>query len=287
MGLIGAHISTTGGIHLSPKRGTEISADSIQIFTANQNQWNPREPTQEESDLFQQAMKKEQPCVVLSHDSYLINLGSPDATKLQRSRQVFLAELDRCTGAGIPYLVFHPGSHLGSGVEICLETIVQSINWCFRQRPHSTVLLLVENTAGQGTNVGYSFNHIAYILTQVAYPQRMGVCFDTQHAFAAGYDIRTKRGWEYVLNQFDASIGLAKLKAFHVNDSQKPLGSRIDRHGKIGEGLLTLETFWWLVNASRFKDVPMILETPAGKKEGYAHEIKLLKQLKGKKKPHA
>ena len=285
MGLIGAHVSTAGGIYLAPKRGTEINADSIQIFTANQNQWNPRQPTLEESELFRIAIKQAQPRIALAHDSYLINLGSPDGNKLQRSRKAFIEEIDRCAAAGIPYLVFHPGAHLGSGTDVCLEIIVQSINICFQQRPHSSVCLLVENTAGQGTNVGYSFEHIAYILKHVQHPQGIGVCLDTQHAFAAGYDLRTERGWHQVLDQFDEVIGLNELKAFHLNDSQKPLGSRVDRHAKIGDGLLSLETFWWLVNANEFKDIPMVLETPAGRKEGYAQEIQLLKQLKGKKKP--
>ncbi len=287
MGLVGAHVSTAGGIHLAPERGTEIGADAIQIFTANQNKWNPRQPTPEEARLFQQAMETEQPRIAAAHDAYLINLGSPEEPKLQRSRQAFLREIDRCTLAGIPYLIFHPGAHLGRGEDVGLVLIVKSINWCFQQRPHTTVCLLVENTAGQGTNVGYVFEHIAYILTHVQHPQRVGVCFDTQHAFAAGYDLRTAPGWEQVLNHFDDEIGLSKLKAFHVNDSQKALGSRVDRHAIIGEGLLSMETFWWLVNALQFKEVPMILETPAGKKEGYAQEIQLLKQLKGKKKPRS
>ncbi|MFQ6606624.1 MAG: deoxyribonuclease IV, partial [Fidelibacterota bacterium] len=287
MGLIGAHVSTAGGIHRAPERGTEINADAIQIFTANQNQWNPRQPTREESRRFQSAMKKEQPRVVLSHDSYLINLGSPEEIKLRRSREAFLAEIERCTFAGIPYLVFHPGSHRGSGEEACLKTIVQSVDWCLQQRPDATVCLLVENTAGQGTNVGYLFEHIAYILNHVQQPQHMGVCFDTQHAFAAGYDVRTDKGWDRVLNQFDANIGLDKLKAFHVNDSQKGLGSRVDRHANIGEGLLSWEAFWWLVNALQFTNTPMVLETPAGKNEGYALEIQRLKQLKGKSRPRS
>jgi deoxyribonuclease-4 len=285
VGLIGAHVSIAGGIQNAPGRGTEIDADAIQVFTANQNQWFPKQPAPEEVAGFREGMEREQPQVCVSHDSYLINLGSPDEEKLNRSRQAFLEEIDRCEACGIPYIAFHPGAHMRTGERECLERIAASIDTCLEQRPDSKVMLLLENTAGQGSNVGYRFEHLAEIIALVQSPDRLGVCFDTQHAFAAGYDLRTVAGWKDVLNHFDATLGTERIKAFHINDSKKELGSRVDRHANLGKGFLTLETFWWLVNADQFQNVPMVLETPIGKDDGYAKEIKLLKSLVGAGKP--
>lgn len=285
MGLLGAHVSTAGGIQNAPARGTEIDADAIQIFTANQNQWSPRQPTPGESAGFRSAMETEQPRLCLAHDSYLINLGSPEEVKLQQSRQAFLEEIRRCAASGIPYLAFHPGGHLQTGEPECLSRIAASLNFCLEKSPGSGVQLLLENTAGQGSSVGYVFEHLAEIISLVDTPERMGVCFDTQHAFAAGYDLSTASGLQSVLKEFDRVLGLSKLKAFHLNDSKKELGSRVDRHANIGYGFLSLETFWWLVNAEQFAGLPMILETPAGKKDGYAAEIRVLRSLVKAAKP--
>lgn len=285
MGLLGAHVSAAGGVSNAPGRGTGIGADAIQIFTANQNQWFPKQPGEDDVVRFRREMEKERPRVCVSHASYLLNMGSPEKRKLTMSRQAFLAEIDRCEECGIPYLIFHPGSHMKTDEESCLRCIAESISTCLDKRPGSTVGILVENTAGQGSTVGYTFEHLAFIIKNVRYPGRVGVCFDTQHAFAAGYDIRTERGWNETLDHFDRTVGLDRIKAIHINDSKRELGTRVDRHENIGKGFLTMETFWCLVNDDRFKEVPMILETPATDSTTYAEELTVLRGLVGARKP--
>jgi len=281
VGILGAHVSIAGGIQKAPGRGTEINAAAIQVFTANQNQWFPRQPTVSEISEFKINMIKEKPEICVSHDSYLINLGSPDGEKLNRSRQAFLAEIDRCEACEIPYLIFHPGAHLGEGESACLRRIADSIDYCLDRRPESGVILLLETTAGQGTNVGYRFEHLAEIIERTGQSERLNVCVDTQHIFAAGYDVRTKSGWEDTLDRLDRTVGLDRVKTFHLNDSKKELGSRVDRHENIGKGYLTMETFRFLVNEKRFREIPMILETPVKQDYGYAEELELLRSLSG------
>ena len=285
MGLLGAHVSAAGGVQNAPARGTAIKADAIQIFTANQNQWFPKQPTKENAIAFRENMKKERPEICVSHDSYLINLGSPDSKKLNLSRKAFIDEIDRCDACGIPYLIFHPGSHMKAGEEECLKRIADSIDSCLEKRPNSHVNLLLENTAGQGTNVGYRFEHLIDIINGVDRPERMGVCFDTQHGFAAGYDIRDEKKWNDTFHQFDKIVGFEYLKAIHINDSKRNLGDQVDRHEKIGKGLLSIETFWCLVNDRRFENIPMILETPVKDESEYYDELVLLRSLIGAKKP--
>ncbi|MFQ6616403.1 MAG: deoxyribonuclease IV [Fidelibacterota bacterium] len=285
MGLLGAHVSAAGGVHNAPKRGTDIGADAIQIFTANQNQWFPKQPSEEDTAQFREEMKREPPRVCVSHASYLLNMGSPENKKLTMSRSAFLAEIDRCDACGIPYFMFHPGSHMKTDEASCLACIAESIDYCLEKRPGSRVGILVENTAGQGSTVGYTFEHLAFLIEQVQYPDRVGICFDTQHAFAAGYDIRTEKGWNDTLKHFDQTVGLDRIKAVHINDSKRELGSRVDRHENVGKGLLGMETFWCLVNDDRFREIPMILETPASDPSTYAEELVLLKKLIGVKKP--
>lgn len=285
MGLLGAHVSIAGGVYKAPTRGTEISADSIQIFTANQTQWFPKQPSEDDASRFRRHMHHDRPNICVSHGSYLLNLGSPDPKKLTMSRNAFISEMDRCDACDIPYIVFHPGAHMKTGEDKCLTRIAESIDFCLDKRPGSSVNILVENTAGQGTAVGYRFEHLIAIIEQVNHPERLGVCFDTQHAFAAGYDIRTEKGWKETFDHFDRVVGLEWLKAFHINDSKKELGQRVDRHENLGKGLLTKETFWCLVNDSRFVDLPMILETPASDPTVYAGELAWLRKLIGAKKP--
>ncbi|MFQ6608736.1 MAG: deoxyribonuclease IV [Fidelibacterota bacterium] len=285
MGLLGAHVSVAGGVENAPARGSAIDADTIQIFTANQNQWFPKQPSTENATAFREQMAIERPEICVTHDSYLINLGSPDAKKLNMSRRAFLDEIDRCDACNIPYLIFHPGAHLKTGEEECLKRIAKSINYCLDKRPNSRVNLLIENTAGQGSNVGYRFNHLRDIIDQVTRPKRMGVCIDTQHSFAAGYDLRTETGWNKTFLEFDKVVGLQWIKAFHVNDSKRELGTRVDRHEKIGQGFLTMETFWCLVNDDRFEELPMVLETPVVDESEYADELKLLRNLINVAKP--
>ena len=285
MGLIGAHVSAAGGVENAPARGTAINADAIQIFTANQNQWFPKEPGEENSKEYRKAMKKELPQMTISHASYLLNMGSPEEKKLNMSRRAFLSELDRCDACGVEYVVFHPGSHIKTDEKECLSRISESLNYCLDKRPDGEVTVLIENTAGQGTNVGFRFEHLIGIIEGVEKKDRMGVCFDTQHGFASGYDIRTEKGWKETFDEFDKTVDLKWLKAFHINDSKKEFGSRVDRHESIGKGLLTMETFWCLVNDDRFTELPMLLETPVDDPSEYAVEIELLRGLVGSKKP--
>ncbi len=285
MGLIGAHVSAAGGVENAPARGTAINADAIQIFTANQNQWFPKEPDEENSKEYRKAMKKELPKMTISHASYLLNMGSPEEKKLNMSRRAFLSELDRCDACGVEYVVFHPGSHMKTDEKECLSRISESLNYCLDKRPDGEVTVLIENTAGQGTNVGFRFEHLIGIIEGVEKKDRMGVCFDTQHGFASGYDIRTEKGWKETFDEFDKTVDLKWLKAFHINDSKKEFGSRVDRHESIGKGLLTMETFWCLVNDDRFTELPMLLETPVDDPSEYAVEIELLRGLVGSKKP--
>ena len=285
MGLIGAHVSAAGGVENAPARGTAINADAIQIFTANQNQWFPKEPGEENSKDYRKAMKKELPQMTISHASYLLNMGSPEEKKLNMSRRAFLSELDRCDACGVEYVVFHPGSHMKTDEKECLSRISESLNYCLDKRPDGEVTVLIENTAGQGTNVGFRFEHLIGIIEGVEKKDRMGVCFDTQHGFASGYDIRTEKGWKETFDEFDKTVDLKWLKAFHINDSKKEFGSHVDRHESIGKGLLTMETFWCLVNDDRFTELPMLLETPVDDPSEYAVEIELLRGLVGSKKP--
>ncbi len=285
MGLLGAHVSAAGGVENAPARGTAINADAIQIFTANQNQWFPKEPGEENSKEYRKAMKKELPQMTISHASYLLNMGSPEEKKLNMSRRAFLSELDRCDACGVEYVVFHPGSHMKTDEKECLSRISESLNYCLDKRPDGEVTVLIENTAGQGTNVGFRFEHLIGIIEGVEKKDRMGVCFDTQHGFASGYDIRTEKGWKETFDEFDKTVDLKWLKAFHINDSKKEFGSRVDRHESIGKGLLTMETFWCLVNDDRFTELPMLLETPVDDPSEYAVEIELLRGLVGSKKP--
>jgi len=285
MGLLGAHVSAAGGVENAPARGTAINADAIQIFTANQNQWFPKEPGEENSKEYREAMKKERPLMTISHASYLLNMGSPEEKKLNMSRRAFLSELDRCDACGVEYVVFHPGSHMKTDEKECLSRISESLNYCLDKRSDGEVTVLIENTAGQGTNVGFRFEHLIGIIEGVERKDRMGVCFDTQHGFASGYDIRTEKGWKETFDEFDKTVDLKWLKAFHINDSKKECGSRVDRHESIGKGLLTMETFWCLVNDDRFTELPMLLETPVDDPSEYAVEIELLRGLVGSKKP--
>ena len=285
MAILGAHVSIAGGSEKAPGRGKAIDADVIQIFTANQNKWKAKALTETNIDGFREGMTQGQPQVSITHDSYLINLCSIEKWKLKRAVDTFIEELDRSEALGIDYIVFHPGAHMGAGYEAGCATVAESLNTVLAARPDHQVKLLVEITAGQGTTVGHSFEQIADILGQVTSPERMGVCFDTQHAFAAGYDVRTPDGWERVLKEFANTIGLEQLRAFHLNDSKRELGDRVDRHEKIGQGYLGLAPFWCLVNDERFADTPAVLETPVENESEYGDELRLLRSLIGAPEP--
>lgn len=259
--LIGAHTSAAGGSYNALYEGKEIGATTIQLFTSNQKQWNGRKISAEEVALWEKALDETGITHVMSHDSYLINLGSPDLEILLKSRKAFQSELERCHLLKIPYLNFHPGSATTGTVEQCLETIIESLLSMEDLIHQGTTKIILETTAGQGTSVGHRFEHIGAIVSQVHQKIPIGVCIDTCHIFAAGYDIRTEEGWKQTLKEFDAQIGLSYLAAFHVNDSAKDFGSRVDRHADIGQGKIGYESFRFLMQNT---DVPKYLETPNG-----------------------
>ncbi|MBC8415200.1 MAG: deoxyribonuclease IV [Candidatus Cloacimonetes bacterium] len=278
MKYIGAHISIGGGVENAPLNAREIGAKAFAMFTKNQRQWYSKPLTKDNIKLFRENMKKEgyKPEHIMPHDGYLINLGHPEPEKLNRSRTAFLDEMQRCEQLGLPYLNFHPGSHLGQfSEEACLKTVADSVNIALSKTQN--VSAIIEITAGQGNNVGYTFEHLAFIIKHVKDKTRVGVCYDTCHAFTAGYDIRTKDTFEKTFSDFEKIIGFNYLKGLHLNDSKKDLGTNVDRHESIGKGLIGLDAFRLLMNDKRFDDIPLILETPNS--EIWADEIKLLYEL--------
>ncbi len=276
--LVGAHVSIAGGVYNAIVNGEKIGATAIQMFSKNQTRWISKPLSDEDAAKFRNDWQDSSIQEIIIHDSYLINLGSPDPVLLQKSRDAFLDEVERAEKLGVRYLIFHPGSHLETGEDVGLKTIAESMNSVIDARPGYDVKLLLETTAGQGTNLGYTFEQLAQIMELVEDKRRQGVCLDTAHVFAAGYDIRTKETYEAMFAEFDSIIGLENLLAIHVNDSKKELGSRVDRHENIGEGLLGKEPFRFLMNDSRFTNVPKLLETP-GTEEDFRRNLFLLRSL--------
>ena len=276
--LFGAHMSIAGGIHLALERGESIGCTAIQIFTKSNRQWSAKKLITQDSNAFKTALKQSPIKSVIAHATYLINIGSPKKEIYQKSIKALALELQRCDQLGVPYLVLHPGSHLGTGEEECLQRIANNLNDVFDKAPGKTKILL-ETMAGQGSSVCYAFEHIAEILSKSAFKKRLGVCFDTCHAFVAGYDLRTKKTYEDTWKEFDKIIGLKKLKAIHLNDSKKELGSRVDRHEDIGKGTLGLEPFKLLFNDERFFDIPKILETPKDDLKNDLRNMETIKKL--------
>jgi deoxyribonuclease IV len=261
--LIGAHMSIAGGLSKAFERGQSVECRTIQIFLKNSNQWKAKLLTEQDKILFREAQNKSGIHPVAAHDSYLINLASPDSELYQKSITAFMEEMGRANFLGVPYLVLHPGAHVGSGVEAGIARIAEALNQALA-RVDAPVTILLENTAGQGSGLGYRFEELASIMEKIKEDGRVGICLDTCHAFAAGYDIRTKEGYASVMREFDRLIGVEKIRAFHVNDSKKELGSRVDRHAHIGKGFIGLEGFRCLINDKRFMKIPKILETPKG-----------------------
>jgi len=277
-------MSIAGGLHLAFTRIRKVKGESLQIFLSNQRQWETFPLTAEMIEDFRQQWKKANSMPVAAHDSYLINLAAPDLTTLEKSVTAFADELQRAATLGIPFLITHPGSHRGMGVEAGLERFVENMDRAIARSKISTVTVLIENTAGQGTNLGSTFEEIAFIISESQYGRGLGVCFDTSHAFAAGYDIRTRVTYEDTISTFDQIIGLEKLKFFHINDSKRPLGSRVDRHEHIGKGEIGLPGFRLLLNDPRFRDHPMVLETPKGKElKEDKKNLRVLRSLIAKK----
>ncbi len=263
MKYIGAHVSASGGVENAPLNAHEIGAKAFALFTRNQRQWKSSPLTSRSIDLFKErcAAYGYLPSQILPHDSYLINLGHPEAEGLTKSREAFLDEMQRCEQLGLDRLNFHPGSHLNAfPIDDCLDRIAESINEALNQT--SGVTAVIENTAGQGTNLGHTFEQIAHIIDRVEDKSRVGVCIDTAHTLAAGYDIKTTEGFIDTFDKFDKIIGFSYLRGMHINDSKKDLASKVDRHDSIGKGLMGLTTFKMLMNDPRFDNIPMILETP-------------------------
>jgi deoxyribonuclease IV len=258
--LLGAHMSISGKIELAIERGESIGCTAIQIFTKSNRQWHAKPLTEDETDAFKKAWKSSSIRSVIAHASYLINIGSANEELEQKSVAALKLEMERCTALGVPYLVLHPGSHTNTNLELCIDRISKNINKLLANTSHCTILL--ENMAGQGSSIGGTFEQLAQIIKHVDDKKRIGICFDTCHAFAAGYDFRTKKTYNAMWETFDTLIGLNKLKAIHINDSQKDVGSRVDRHTNIGKGKIGLTAFELLLKDPRFTDIPKVLETP-------------------------
>lgn len=262
--LIGAHTSAAGGAHNALIEGKSIGATTIQLFTANQKQWKGKALTEEGIELFKETLEETGLQKIMSHSSYLINLGSPDPEMLAKSREAFKNEIERCSQLGISYLNFHPGAALLESRQECLDRIVESILSYEDFFVDDSLRLLFEATAGQGSSIGKTFEELGYLVERTKNKVPVGVCIDTCHIFAAGYDIRTPEGWRATLEEFDRLIGLEFLHAFHLNDSVHPLGSKKDRHAQLGEGEIGLESFKFLMTYSKTREIPKYLETPGG-----------------------
>jgi len=267
MGIVmpfGAHMSISGGVSKSFARGQQIGCDAMQIFCKNDRQWSAKPLPPEEIAAFHAEQARTGISPVIVHDSYLINLAAPGDELWEKSIAAFGDELERCALLGAPYLVTHPGAHTGSGEEAGLLREAVALNRIFSEGVGGSVTVLIETTAGQGSSLGNRFEQLARLFELVPHHQRLGICVDTCHIFAAGYDIRTSAGYEAAFAELDQLVGLERIKCFHLNDSQKGLGSRVDRHTHIGQGMIGLEAFRLLVNDPRFRGLPMIIETPKG-----------------------
>jgi deoxyribonuclease-4 len=293
MKFVGAHVSAKGGVDNAPLNAMAIGAKAFAVFTKNQRQWIAKPLETKTIDTFKKNLEDSGILAkhVLPHDSYLINLGNPEVEKLEKSRDAFIDELERCRILGLDKLNFHPGSHL---VKIakrdpdyetkllqaelhCLDVISQSMNIAIDATKDSTVKLVIENTAGQGTNLGYKFEHLAYIIDKIEDKSRVGVCLDTCHTFTAGYDLRTREAYDATMKAFDEIVGAKYLMGMHINDSKPALGSRVDRHHSLGEGEIGWDAFKFIMNDPRMDDIPLVLETID--ESIWAEEIKKLYAL--------
>jgi deoxyribonuclease-4 len=266
MPLFGAHMSVAGGYHNALLIAQAHGCETVQLFTKNANQWKAAELGNDDVQTFRLTLRKSRLRYPTAHDSYLINLATPDDVLYRKSIEAFVVEVQRAERLGLSYLVTHPGAHVGSGEEAGLARVAGALDEVHKRCRGFRVKVLLETTAGQGTTLGWRFEHLARVLELVVEPKRLGVCLDTCHVFAAGYALSPRAEYEATLREFDRHLGLKRLRAFHLNDSVKSLGSRVDRHAHIGKGCLGLEPFRMLVNDPRFRDRPMILETP--KEEG-------------------
>ena len=275
---LGAHTSTSGGLVNAIVEGKQIKADVLQIFSKNQKQWKGRDYKEGEVEKFHQAIEKSGIRPVMIHTSYLINLASTNEQTLSNSIDALIDEMQRCHVLKIPYLVLHPGSHLNEGEEVGIKKIAQNLTKVVNKAGVDDVIILLETTAGQGTNLGYTFEQLREMMDQSGVEKHLGVCLDTCHVFTAGYDIRTAQAWKKTKQAFDNVIGLHKLKGIHLNDSQKDLGSKVDRHDRIGKGLLGIKPFEIILKDPDMREIPMILEVPGGPK-AYKQDLRKLRGL--------
>jgi len=273
-------MSIAGGVDNAFDRGEQVGCEAMQIFTKSNNQWRARPLREQEVARYHERQAETGIAPVVSHASYLLNLGTPDDGLWEKSYQSLLVEMERCDTLGIPYLVIHPGAHVGSGTEAGLRRVADALDRVARERPDLRVMVCIEGTAGQGTTLCHTFEEIAELFSLVAESERLGICLDTCHLFAAGYELRNPAGYEETITRFDSLLGLHRLKVWHFNDSKKGLASRVDRHMHIGEGELGLEPFRLILNDPRFSHLPGLLETP---KSADMHEdvenLKRLRQL--------
>lgn len=278
MKFVGAHVSSSGGVYNAPLNAMAIGAKAFALFTKNQKQWVAKDLDGETIQKFKDALAKSGilPKYVLPHDSYLINLGNADIEKREKSLKGFIDEVKRCEQLGLDKLNFHPGSHLGEiSEEGCLDLIAECMNITLQET--TNVTLVIENTAGQGSNLGYKFEHLAYLINKSIDKSRVGVCLDTCHTYTAGYDLTTKEAYEHTMSEFGRIVGFEYLKGMHINDSKPKLGARVDRHDSIGKGYLGIDTFRFIMNDKRLDDIPLILETID--ESLWAEEIRLLYSL--------
>lgn len=278
MKYIGAHVSASGGVDNAPRNAHSIGATAFALFTKNQRQWAAPPLSEEQIAAFREACQTlgYKPEQILPHDSYLINLGHPEKEGLEKSRASFLHEMQRCQQLGLDRLNFHPGSHLKKiSEQESLALVAESINIALDKTEGVTAV--IENTAGQGSNLGYAFWHLSYIIDRVEDKSRVGVCLDTCHSFAAGYDLSTEEGCDKIFAEFESEVGFKYLRGMHLNDAMKPLQSRVDRHTPLGEGFLGITPFRYIMQDARFDGIPLILETPD--EERWAEEIALLKSF--------
>ncbi|MCA9213048.1 MAG: deoxyribonuclease IV [Planctomycetales bacterium] len=268
MAILGAHMSIAGGYYKAVETASEFGCDCVQLFTKNNKIWRAKELTDEDVSLFQGSLKDLKITHPISHASYLINLGAPNDDLWKKSIDAFVIELQRAEMLGIPYVVLHPGAHTTSTEEQGIQRIIKGLNEVHKQTRDVDSMCLLETTAGQGSSIGHTFEQLATILDGVRDPDRLGVCFDTCHVFAAGYPMDTESEYKATMKELNKTVGTKRIKAFHLNDSKKPLGSRVDRHDHIGEGEMGLDPFRHLLNDRGFKKVPMYLETPKEEKDG-------------------
>jgi len=281
MAILGAHMSIAGGYYKSVEAAARCGCDCVQLFTKNNNQWRAKEIADGDVERFQAALTESGVTHPIAHDSYLINLASPDKDLWKKSVAAFVVELRRAEQLGIPFVVAHPGAYTTSSESRGLRAIIRALDEVHRQTRGIAARCLLETTAGQGSNLGWRFEHLATVLDGVKDPERLGICFDTCHVFAAGYAMATEKEYKATMREFNKTAGVGQIRAFHLNDSKAKFGSRVDRHAKIGSGEMGTGPFRHLLNDRRFRKVPMYLETPKGTENGEELDVINLRTLRG------